>query len=481
MSANPPRLFLPDDGALPPALVGRSAEQAVLGRCLDDLARGAAPPHNVVLVGPRGNGKTALLNWFKTTCGGRASGVDVLRLTPGEVADTQGLIDTVAPRRGVASAPTRLNWCVSGSRKFPGKARSRADVPGRTSSGRNAAGGLPAATRRARPQASARFVAVFRSMARYTFKTRASRSDACERADASIQPGWSTRLLPRKVGVASAGSAEWQPARERNFKRALLARCRRRPLALLLDEAHTLDLGVGGLLLNASQQVRAEAPFLLVLAGTPGLAARLGAMDASFWSRLGAGLLGIGRLDAGAARAALVEPLRANDVRIEAGALETVVEDSQCYPYFIQLWGDALWQDHLATGASELTAETVAAARPKVAAWVADYYQSRYRELRGGGLMSAAVAVVPLFLRQNAAAAGLAQNATASERELDAALAATGVEDAADRFATLESLNRLGYVWCPPGQGAPMAWSAGIPSLMRYVLDQAGAGPAGGG
>ena len=387
MSAEPPRLFVPGDGALPPALVGRSAEQAVLSRCLDDLARGAAPPHNVVLVGPRGNGKTALLNWFKTRCGERASGVDVLRLTPGEIADAQGLIDTVAPRRGIA------------------------------------------------------------------------------------------RLLPRKVGVASVGSPEWQPARERNFKRALLARCRCRPLALLLDEAHTLDLGVGGLLLNASQQVRAETPFLLVLAGTPGLAARLGAMDASFWSRLGAGLLGIGRLDPDAARAALVEPLRANDVRIEAAALETVVEDSQCYPYFIQLWGDALWQDHLATGASELTAETVVTARPKVAAWVADYYQSRYRELRGGGLMSAAVAVAPLFLRQNAASG---QNATASEQELDAALAATGAEDAADRFAILESLHRLGYVWCPPGQGAPMAWSAGIPSLMRYVLDQAGDGPAGG-
>ena len=172
-----------------------------------------------------------------------------------------------------------------------------------------------------------------------------------------------------------------------------------------------------------------------------------------------------------------MEPLRANDVRIEAGALETVVEDGQCYPYFIQLWGDALWQDHLATGASELTAETVAAVRPIVAAWVADYYQSRYRELRGGGLMSAAVAVAPLFLRQNAASG---QNATASEQELDAALAATGAEDAADRFDTLESLHRLGYVWCPPGQGAPMAWSAGIPSLMRYVLDQAGDGPAGG-
>ena len=102
MSADPPRIFVPGDGALPPALAGRSAEQAVLARCLNDLARGAAPSHNVVLVGLRGDGKTALLNWFKTTCGERASGVDVLRLTPGEVADAQGLIDTVVPRRGIA-------------------------------------------------------------------------------------------------------------------------------------------------------------------------------------------------------------------------------------------------------------------------------------------------------------------------------------------------------------------------------------------
>ena len=346
----------------------------MLARCLDDLAQGRAPPHNVVLVGPRGNGKTVLLNWFKTKLGQSAPEVDVLWLTPGEMGDARGLIDAVAPRRGVA------------------------------------------------------------------------------------------RLLPRKVGVASVGSAEWAPSQERNFRHALLARCRRKPLALLVDEAHTLDIGVGRLLLNASQQVRAEAPFLLVLAGTPGLTAHLGAMDASFWSRLGGGLLGIGRLDAAAARAALVEPLQGQDVSIEGRALEAVVLDSQCYPYFVQLWGDALWQDHLATGATELTAETVAAARPKVAAWMADYYQSRYRELLGGGLMPAAVAVAPLLLQQNA---------NASEQELDAALAATGIEDAADRFATLESLNRLGYVWCPPGQAAPVAWRAGIPSLVKYVLDQA--------
>ena len=43
-----------------------------------------------------------------------------------------------------------------------------------------------------------------------------------------------------------------------------------------------LDLEVGRTLLNASQQVRVDAPFLLVLAGTPGLAAHLGTMDVSF-------------------------------------------------------------------------------------------------------------------------------------------------------------------------------------------------------
>ena len=60
------QLFKPGDGAPPPALTGRTCEQGVLTRCLATLRAGAAPPHNVVLVGPRGNGKTVLLNWFET-------------------------------------------------------------------------------------------------------------------------------------------------------------------------------------------------------------------------------------------------------------------------------------------------------------------------------------------------------------------------------------------------------------------------------
>ena len=63
MKTTEQRLFTPGDGATPPAFTGREREEAVLTRCLGELFGGRAPPHNVVLTGPRGTGKTVLLNW----------------------------------------------------------------------------------------------------------------------------------------------------------------------------------------------------------------------------------------------------------------------------------------------------------------------------------------------------------------------------------------------------------------------------------
>ena len=368
-----PRLFQPSAGAPPPTLAGRVDQQAVLSRCLADLVAGTAPPHDVVLLGPRGNGKTALLSWFKGVCD--EASIDAVALTPERIANHQALAASLAPRHGIA------------------------------------------------------------------------------------------RWLPRKIGVASVASAEWQAegAANTDLVRTLTARCRRKPLAVLLDEAHTLDIDVGRALLNASQQVRGVAPFLLVLAGTPGLPERLRQMDASFWSRLGEGLLGVGRLDDAAARKALAEPLAGRDVAIDECALKAVVEHSQRYSYFIQLWGDALWQRHQASGASCIAMPVVDAARPDVLGRMADYYQERYEELRDDGLLAAAVAVAPLFQAS--------LEATASEHALDAALAAAGVEEAASRVRQLRGLARLGYIWHPPGQVPPIVWSAGIPSLTTFVLE----------
>ena len=66
--------------------------------------------------------------------------------------------------------------------------------------------------------------------------------------------------------------------------RVLRARARKNPLVLLLDEAHTLDRELGRTLLNASQVVAEELPFLLALAGTPNLETQLNRMGASFRS-----------------------------------------------------------------------------------------------------------------------------------------------------------------------------------------------------
>ena len=48
-------------------------------------------------------------------------------------------------------------------------------------------------------------------------------------------------------------------------------------------------------------------------------------------------------------------PDETHGVSIDANVLDAVVEDSQRYPYFVQLWGEALWKRRLTTGATRLT------------------------------------------------------------------------------------------------------------------------------
>ena len=144
------------------------------------------------------------------------------------------------------------------------------------------------------------------------------------------------------------------PLRATSDGTIVIARCRARPLVALVDEAHTLDLAVGQLLLNVSQEVRTDAPFLLVLAGTPGLPAHLGSDGRDFLEPSGQGTPGHRPLDDDAAREALEKPLAAHGSRIDPDALDAAVEESHGYPYFIQLWGEALWDRRLETGADRI-------------------------------------------------------------------------------------------------------------------------------
>ena len=367
--------FRPGPGGLPPYLAGRESEQALFRRLLGGLQDRVAPSREVVLHGPRGNGKTALLVWLQQEAAAYP-GVDVLRLTPAAVPTEAKLVERVLPA------------------------------------------------------------------------------------------SWLQRLAPRETSLRGitwrAGRDEPTPLDE-----VLAARARKKPLILLLDEAHTLDEGVGYALLNASQQVGRELPFLLVLAGTPNLRSHLNTMNASFWSR--ADRRPVGRLDSEATAAAIREPLQSEDIAIDGDALAHVVRESHGYPYFVQLWGDALWRQ--ASEAVEPNARrqiTRSAADAVQAAFDReknDYYLDRYEELEKLRLLPVARAVADAFDTQ----------VLLDDSAFGAAVVrGVGASDNADEVtAAKDAMRDLGYVWRP--EATPM-WEPGIPSLMDYVRQFAPAG-----
>ena len=280
-------------------------------------------------------------------------------------------------------------------------------------------------------------------------------------------PGRLKGVLPDTLSFSvGLGRAGWKLGGGfRSLARLLAARCRAQPLVVLLDEAHTLDQAVGQPLLNVSQEVTSEAPFLLVLAGTPGLAARLNALSATFWDRCE--LLGVGRLSPDAAGEALTKPMAAQDPAISFtdAALRQVVESSQHYPYFLQLWGAALWTEARDNGAEVVDSALVDRVQPAVERRTTAYCQNRYGELNRRPLLSAARAVAEAFVGR----------ATLTENEFTRVIADSLPADTdPERLDALDDkLRALGYVWIPPGN---TVLEAGIPSLMDFVREKALAG-----
>ena len=361
--------FRPGPGRLPPHLAGREEEQAFFRSRLAQLDRGEAPPSEIILYGPRGNGKTALLAWIEEIAA-PSYAVEVVRLTPSMIRTDIQLAERLLPN----------DWWNEG-------------VP-----------------------------------------------DTTAVRGVTWRPGKNTPApAPRQV---------------------LAARASKRPLLLLLDEAHTLDPRVGEELLNAAQDVGRKAPFLLVLAGTPDLRAHLGTMGVSFWNR--GRKLRIDRLDESAAADAIRLPLDAEEVPIHDDALAHIVRESEGYPYFLQLWGAAVWNREVAGPTDRphrLTAADTAACQSLFESEKNDYYADRYDELEEGGLLGVARSVAALF----------AERQRVSREEIQAAVRrAPGFDDEKKAFAARTTLGHLGFLWQASGT---RDWEPGIPSLMDYIRE----------
>lgn len=363
--------FRPGTGAIPPYLAGRESPQRLFRGFLTDLSNGLPPGTQVILYGPRGNGKTALLRWLEREATD-AFGIETAVLRPAEIPDAARLGELVAARR------------------------------------------------------------------------------------------WWHRLAPSGFSVGQFG---WTRARTRppSAAETMAARAQRKPLLVLLDEAHTLDLDVGRILLNAAQEAGGNLPLLLVLAGTPGLESHLNAMGASFWNR--AEQVRIGRLSEDATEEAFGRPFRDEGIEVTGGALSVMVPESQRYPYFIQLLGSAVWAHLVRSGAqaSPVTAKTAVEARPEFDRTKGEYYAHRFEEMATRGLLPVSVAVSDAFRERDVLARGAVEEAIG--RGLGEA------DDADRRGLAMQALRELGYIW---RVDALPDWEPGIPRLMEYVHQHAG-------
>ena len=361
--------FRSGPGTPPPYLAGREKEQSLFRAWGGAVARGVPPPSAVILYGPRGNGKTALLAWLERQLAA-IPGVEVVEMTPAETETPMQLAEQLAPPTWWAGpTPEEL---------------SRAGIARRRSRG----------------------------------------------------------LLPPTV------------------EEALRLRACRRPLAFLLDEAHTLAPEVGRALLRAGRQTGVELPFLFVLAGTPDLEDRLSEMEASFWGR--SEVLRINRLEPEAVAAAIERPLHDQGMSIESAALERIARESDGYPFFVQLWAGYSWEHAATEGRRAITVDEVAAAAPQFEARRGDYYRLRYVELEKRELLPAARAVAEAF----------GGRSTLSPPEVEETLLAALGRDgaAADPGEAMTALKHLGFIWRP---GPTPDWEPGIPSLMDYLREHA--------
>ena len=281
------------------------------------------------------------------------------------------------------------------------------------------------------------------------------------------------------VSVAGTGYAHTpgSPLTEPHWEALMLESLQKRqtPLLVTIDEGHTLPGEVVYALAHLTQDLLWErCPVWFVLAGTPGMPGHLstaGVVDpisgevrtASFFGR--AAKMELGLLSGEASGEAVEAPLVERDWTVEPESLAQVLEDSQCYPYFLQLWGAALW-DVGTAGERCLNAKVVEAARPAVDKMRLALYRERFKEIytpqgeiEGRKVLQAAAALAAICLAEDSGRASIAHMSQVCK---DLGLDDYGRETLQDVFL------RTGFL-----VEVVTDWELGIPSLGSFIINQA--------
>jgi hypothetical protein len=184
---------------------------------------------------------------------------------------------------------------------------------------------------------------------------------------------------------------------------------------LRYDEFHVVEEKAGQFTLSALLAAMAavqqrSVPVLLVLCGLPPILENL-ARSKSYSERMFT-LEHLGNLRPPEDRAALVDPARSLGRDYEEAAVEAILRETAGYPYFIQLYGDLLWRG---TTGTLITLADLERLQPEIASMLdRSFYEARYlRTTRRERSVLQAIAREgeQATVRQVQANSGLANNA----------------------------------------------------------------------
>ena len=259
-----------------------------------------------------------------------------------------------------------------------------------------------------------------------------------------------------------SASATWKSKDlfKQTFQKILIDQCRKQPLILLMDEAHKMDSGLCNNLLNLHQKISPESPFMLVLAGTPGLQNFLSEVGATFVER--SEMIGLGRLDKQSSADAIAKPFQEQGIQITDDALSLVVEDSQCYPYFLQLWGSSLWDEADKEKLTCITDEQVAVVKPKIGIKKNKFYDERRSKLKTLKLQSTIVAIAQAFQDTKEMSEDMMLDIISGNLSVDS----LNTQSDSERLQTFIDHD---FIWKSPES---ILYEPGIPSFMTHILNQ---------
>jgi hypothetical protein len=312
--------FAPGAGSPPPELAGRDELRETVCIAIERTRAGKSA-RSVLMVGLRGVGKTVLLDRMRVDA--EAAGILTVRI---EAPEERSLPALLAPQLRIALL--RLS-----------KVEQAKDVA----------------------------VRALRALAGFAKGLKLTYGDIDVGLDYECEPG-----------LADNGDLE-------HDLQALLetvgtaAKAAKTALVMFVDELQYVPEPQLSALITAMHRcAQRQMPVLLVGAGLPQLRGRMG--NAKSYAERLFEFPQVGALTAQAASLAIIKPIEAEGAVITASAVEKILADTRCYPYFLQEWGQRSWE--AATDGAPIGFEDAAlASKMAVAALDESFFRVRFDRL----------------------------------------------------------------------------------------------------